>query len=122
MPKQEKSDAHWGLVIFGAVAAFAVFLAFAHFGRPGNGKVAGYLTGLLICVVGLRWRLRGRPWFWATIGLIAVVEAPLAIFIPWTNKWIPAAGIMPFAIADFVGILLLIERVKKWADPPNCRT
>lgn len=121
-PVPAKADAHWGLVALGAVVAFAVFFAFARLGLPGNGKIAGYLVGILLCAVGLRWRLRGRPWFWATIALIAAAEIPIAVFIPWTNKWIPAAGILPFAIADGVGILLLIDRVKHWMERPQCHT
>lgn len=117
-----KPDAHWGLVCLGVAVAFAVFLAFAHFGRPGNGKIAGYLAGLLLCVAGLRWQLRRRAWFWLTIGLVGVIEAPVVIFIQWTNRWIPAAAILPFAIADFVAILLLIDWVKKWMEPPQCQT
>ncbi len=120
--KPQKRDAHWGLVVLGAAAGFLVFLGFAHFGAPGNGGIAGYLTGMLFAAAGLRWPLRRRAWFWLTIVLIGVAEAPLVIFIPWTNRWIPAAAVLPFAIADFVVILLVIDRVKKWMEPPQCHT
>lgn len=120
--RSKGADAHWRLVIAAVTAGAIVAAPLVYFGQPGRARAASFLTIILVGAVGLRWELRCRPWFWPLIALIALAESPLVIFVSWTSKWAPVAAILPFAIVDLVVIHLLIDRVRKWIDPPQCRT
>lgn len=120
--RSPKPDAHWGLVVAAIAAGAVVASPFIYFGQVGNGRTAGFLAGILFIAVARRWHLRSRTWFWPLIALIVVAESPLVIFVHWTSRWIPAAAILPFAVADGVGILWLIQLVEKWVGSPDCKT
>jgi hypothetical protein len=50
----------------------------------------------------LRWRLRGA-WQWPVFGLLTVVDAALAAWLPWTGEGADAIG--AFLFAGFVNLL-----------------
>ncbi len=105
----------WGLAAL--AATFPAYLLYSHFGSPGGGRAAWFALLMLALAVRRRWVLREHVWFWVTVTLICVVEASAIWYIPWTARWLPAALILPFAIADLVAVSFVIDAVGKRMTP-----
>ncbi len=115
-----EGDKHKGTLLWSVAAAiltFPLFLLFAHFGRPGSGRAAWIFALVIIVALKVRWELRGHVWFWSTMALIVAVHIPLILFVPWTNRWIPAFVILPIGIADAIAVLTLVQFVEKRMTP-----
>jgi hypothetical protein len=60
----------------------------------------------------LKWRLRWHAWFWATMAAVVALHVLLILFVPWTNKWVPAlvtAGVDSLDICLVFWILGIVE-------------
>jgi hypothetical protein len=68
---------------------------------------------MIIITVAMRWKFKGRMWFWITMAFLAALHVPLILFIPWTTKWIPVLGIIPIGIADLYVMLWIIAKIGK---------
>ena len=114
---RKRGNFRW--VLAALVLTSPVAFLFIEVGEPGTGRAAWICLGMLVIAVKVRWELRRKSWFWATVTLIAIIETPLIILVPWTSKWIPAVVILPFGLADGVAILWLIQTVENWMTPSS---
>ena len=62
--------------------------AFNHTGDPGRGRVAAICAAMIMLSVWMRWDLRNRVWFWATI-VVLILHVPLIMLIRWTDQSYP---------------------------------
>jgi hypothetical protein len=102
----------WGY-IFIPVGAFFLFALFDHFGKLALARPAVFSAAIIIITVAMRWKLRGHVWFWITMGSLAMLHAPLILFIPWTTKWFPVLVVIPIGIADSYAMLWVVSVVGK---------
>jgi hypothetical protein len=85
-------------------------------GKPGLGRAAWFLTGIILIAAKVRWDLHDRRWFWVLLTGIAIVHVAVVLSISWTSKWVPAAAIAPFCAVDGIAILGIIQLVEKWME------
>lgn len=95
-------------VFFGTILLALTFISIRRFdlARPTMVSIT-----MLSLVIAMRWKLRTRGWFWATIIILAALHLPLILFIPWTTRWIPAIVIAPIGIADLYAMLWAVAAV-----------
>ena len=71
-----------------------------------------------MAVARVRWDLRKRKWFWATMGIMILLQAPIVLFVPWTSKSYPGVTLLPIAVLDCAiayGCIKLAENATKRA-------
>ena len=98
-------------------AALLYFL-FDHFGNAAIARPTLYSVAIIIITIAMRWKLKGRVWFWVTMAFLAALHVPLIVFIPWTDKWVPALVVIPIGIADSYAMLWVISVVAKYKGEP----
>jgi hypothetical protein len=64
---------------------------------------------VLAFVIAVKPNLRGKPWFWTFMGLVAALHIILLVTIPWTTKWVPAFAIAFIDSIDLFGILAALS-------------
>jgi hypothetical protein len=102
----------WGY-IFIPVGAFLLFALFDHFGKLALARPTLFSISIIIIAVAMRWKLKGRVWFWITMAFLAALHVPLILFIPWTTQWIPVLALIPVGIADLYAMLWVLSVVGK---------
>lgn len=87
---------------------------FLYLYRPiGNGVlVFGFLFYL-------KWRLRRHVWFWATMAAVVALHVLLILFIPWTNKWVPALVTACVDSLDICLVFRILGIVEEFAGGPK---
>lgn len=103
-------------VIFGAIP---LYLLFDHFGRSNLALPALDSTAIVAIAVALRWKLRRHAWFWITMAVLAALHVLLILYVPWTNKWVPAPAIIPIALVDLYVMLKIVSLVEKIIGKPK---
>lgn len=101
------------------LCALPFFFFFAALGDPAKGRAAAGCVGISVFVVWIRWDLRRRVWFWATVAILVVLHVPLVLFIPWTNTNYPGVVLLPLGLLDLAivyGCIKLVEKVMKRSD------
>jgi hypothetical protein len=71
-------------------------------------------VGVFGFLVFLKWRLRRYAWFWITMAAVVALHVLLILFVPWTNKWVPAlvtAGVDSLDICLVFWILGIVEEL-----------
>ena len=107
----------WGY-IFIPVGAFLLFALFDHFGKLALARPTGFSVSIIIIAIAMRWKLKGRVWFWIAMASLAALHVPLILFIPWTTKSIPVLVIIPIGIADLYAMLWVLYVVGKFMREP----
>jgi hypothetical protein len=107
----------WGVLCV-IVGAFPLFFLFDHFGKLALARPILYSAAIIAITVAMRWKLRGRVWFWATMAVFTALHAVLILLVPWTTKWIPVLLIIPIGIADSYAMLWVISIVAKSKGEP----
>jgi hypothetical protein len=74
--------------------------------------VFGYL-------IRLRWRLRGRIWFWMMMLVCGGLHIPLIMIIPWTTKWVLPVAVAIFDALDFCVILWGLSVLENFMERPT---
>ena len=102
----------WAGLTLAASAALCAAM-FDHFKRldlalpdMNSFVVFGYL-------IRLKWYLRNRIWFWATMLFCALLHVPLIMAIPWTTKWVLPGAVAIIDAVDFCVILVLLAVFEK---------
>lgn len=108
----------WGY-IFIPVGAFLLIALFDHLGKLALARPTVFSVSIIIITVAMRWKLKGRVWFWITMASLAALHVPLILFIPWTTKWIPVLVIIPIGIADLYAMLWVCSVVGKFMEGPK---
>jgi hypothetical protein len=105
------SNSLWAIA--GMLLTSPLFFFFDQQGEPGTGRAAWICAGMFFIATKMRWRFRNHPWFWITIAGLLALHVPLILYVPWTNRWIPAVGILPIGVLDLAIILGCIALVEK---------
>jgi hypothetical protein len=103
----------WG-VLCGIIVSFLCAWLFDNFGKldlvlPTLNSIA--VLGFMLVLKRKLWR---HAWFWGTMAVIAAFHIPLILFVPWTNRWVPALAIAVIDSLDFCLILLILAVVGKF--------
>jgi hypothetical protein len=91
-----------------------ILIMFAVLGRIWIGFGAWMCSGLVSLVVRNRWDLRMHFWFWATIFLAGLLQIPLVLFMPWSDRSLTWFSFLPVAVVDFglvYGSVKLVEKL-----------
>jgi hypothetical protein len=64
-----------------------------------------------------KWEYHHRRWFWFVIAGVILMHLPILIFFVFPNRWIPALLLMPFALADYVIMIVAIRIAAKQFEP-----
>jgi hypothetical protein len=102
----------WGLLC--ALLTSPLFLLFAYLGDPARGRAAWVSAIAVILAAKFFWDLRGRIWFWVTLGALVCLHVPLLLFVRWPSQHLSYAALLPECLADFAiawGIIKLVENV-----------
>ena len=107
----------WG-VLFVIIGTFLIGLLFDHFGELALARPILVSVAIFIITIAMRWKLKGRVWFWVTIAFLAALHFPLILLIPWTANWVPALVVIPIGIADSYAMLWVISVVEEYKGEP----
>jgi hypothetical protein len=108
----KKLRLRWWAILALMACCIPVFVVFDHFDRLNMALPVLDCAGVLGLFIYLKWHLRRQVLFWTTMSLLAGLHALLIWYIPWTDKWVPAAaiaGIMSIDLCAMIWILAAIE-------------
>ena len=108
----------WGVlcVIMGSLP---IYWLFDHFGKLNLGLPALNCSAVFGVAIATKWGLRRHGWFWITIVFLAALHIPLILFVPWTDKWVPAIAIAATDSADLIAMLTILSVVGKFTEKPE---
>jgi hypothetical protein len=110
----------WGLFI--GICTSPLYIVFACLGDPKRGFTAWISGGIVVGVVMMFWGLRGRAWFWATVGFIVAYHVPIIALMPWPFGRLSYVQMLPIAFPDIClayGIIRLVEKVMEKVQGAN---
>ena len=105
-----KRTDYTGVVIAAILAP--VYVVFWLLGQEAMGRSVFIVLAATMFAIRVRWDLRGRWWFWATIVVVLALHAPLLFLFRWPHGyhgWLPAVGTLPIGVAD---VLIIYEAVR----------
>ncbi len=105
----------WWLLLPLIALAFGACALFDRFGKLSMALPMLNCVFVLGVLIYLKWGLRQRPLFWATIAIIVAVHAVVIWYIPWSSKWVPAAAIAVISTIDFYLMLWTLAAVRNVA-------
>jgi hypothetical protein len=100
----------------GALLALPVFLVFVYLGKWEMGIGPWICAALVLAVVRIHWDLRRSRWFWASIAVSTVLQAPFILLVPWSDRHLTGITLLPVGLADYgivYGCVKLAERMIK---------
>jgi hypothetical protein len=89
-----------------------ILIAFAILGNVHLGFGAWICTVLVMFVVRTRWDLRRHVWFWIIIIIAELIQIPIVLVIPWSDRNLTWITFLPVAVLDYAlvyGCIKLIE-------------
>lgn len=86
-------------------------------GRADLGRPVCIAIGAAAMAVRQKWEYHQHRWFWFVVAAVALIHLPIFIYIVFLNRWIPAALLMPFALADYVIMIAAIRVAAKQFGP-----
>lgn len=109
-PDTEPTD-YTGLII--GAATLPVFFIITYFYTAEMGLATCLVLGIAAFVVKLRWDLRKRVWFWATLFILLALHVPLIpMFRVPEGKAPTRVYVFPLGVADFAIFFLTINFVE----------
>jgi hypothetical protein len=103
--------------------AFVVMLCgvavFFSIPNPAMGRAAAISITMIVTAVWMRWDLRKRIWFWATIAVLVLLHVPFILLVPWSNVNYPGVVLLPQALLELAvayGCVKVVERAMKRSD------
>jgi len=103
-------------VIFGTIPLGLLFL---YFGKLNLALPVLDSAAMIAITIAMRWRLRRHVWFWIAMAVIVALHVLLILYVPWTNKWVPAPAIIPIALVDLYVMLKTVSIVEKFMKGPG---
>jgi len=100
----------WGIVAWMACCAIMMW-PFYRADRLDLALPALNAILVLGLIIFIEWKFRRRAWFWLTMTVIVSLHLALVAFVPWTDKWAPAASIAGIDSLDLVLILSILSVV-----------
>jgi hypothetical protein len=108
------------------IAALAImlltFLLFRHFGRVDLALPASICLGMAVCLIRIRWDLRKRFWFWATILLVLLLHVPVILLVRFPRMTVNRVTLLPIGFADLLivwGAVRFVEIVRSKFHLPD---
>ena len=112
--RQRKSYYFALKVILSFVPVMALFFAI---GRADLARPACLAIGAAAVAVRQKWEYHHRRWFWFVVAGVALMHLPILIYFVFPNRWIPALLLMPFALADYVIMIVAIRIAANLFEP-----
>jgi hypothetical protein len=101
-------------VVLCLVPVVALFFAI---GRADLARPVSIAIGAAAMAVRQKWEYHQRRWFWSVVAGVALIHLPILIYVAFPNRWIPAVLLMPFAIADYIIMIVAIRIAAKQFGP-----
>jgi ABC-type maltose transport system permease subunit len=101
-------------VVLSCVPVMALFFAI---GRADLARPACLAIGATALAVRQKWEYHRRRWFWVVVAGVVMMHLPILIFFVFPNRWIPALLLMPFALADYVIMIVAIRIAANLLEP-----
>jgi hypothetical protein len=108
--EDQKPTDYTGVIILAILTPVYVF--FAHIGKTGIGLSVSICLGMILLAIKIRWELRKRIWFWATIVLVLLLHVPMVLRVPWPHMTINRITLLPIGVADLLLTLGAIRFVE----------
>ena len=105
------------LAVMGGTLPIA--LLFVYFGRFDLARPTLLSMIVIVVALAMKWKLRGRVWFWVTMAAIVILHVLLIVAIPWTTRWIPAIVATPILAVDLATILVIVKVLEKLFEKPT---
>lgn len=86
-------------------------------GRADLARPVCIATVAAAVAVRQKWEYHHRRWFWSVVAGVALIHLPILMFFVFPNRWIPALLLMPFALADYVIMIVAIRFAAKQFEP-----
>jgi hypothetical protein len=100
-----------GLCLVPVMALFFVI------GRPDLARPAFIAIGAAVFAVRQKWEYHRRRWFWLVVAGVILLHLPILVYVVFPNRWIPAVLLMPFALADYVVMIVAIRIAANLFEP-----
>jgi hypothetical protein len=113
MEENKQLTLSWKMKLGIFLGTLLMGLLFVSSGRFELARPALFSIVVIGFAIAMKWELKGRAWFWATMLLITALHVALILCVPWTTQWIPALVITPVAVVDITGILGIIKLLEK---------
>lgn len=94
-----------------------VMALFFAIGRADLARPACIAIVAAAVAVRQKWEYHHQQWFWVVVAAVALMHLPILIFFVFSNRWIPALLLMPFALADYVIMIVAIRFAAKRFEP-----
>lgn len=95
------------------IACAVIIWPLNHSGRLDLALPTLNCIGVFGFLIVLKWKLRRRAWFWATVAIVAALHVSLILLVPWTGKWVPAIAVAAIDSADLIAILAILAVLGK---------
>jgi hypothetical protein len=118
-PREQEPTNYTGLIV--ALISLPVFFLFKYFGRTDLALPAFVYAAMTLLAIGIRWKLRTRPWFWAVIALVVALHTFLLFRFTWPHFQVSKVSLLPIGLADLLIILGIIWLVENFIvrNPPD---
>jgi len=93
--------------------ALPIFILFSVLGKWEEGIGAWICTTIVFLVVGARWDLRKRFWFWIAIGFGLLLQIPLVLLVPWNNRNLIWMTVLPVGVLDYFLVYYCVRVTEK---------
>ena len=101
----KKMDMPWWYIPFTLICGGGGYWFFDSVGREYLYLPTMNCILVFVFIIVLKWRLKRHGWFWTILTILAAIHVLLLLFIPWTEKWVPALGI---AVIDTVDLIMIM--------------
>lgn len=115
----------WPVILCLFVLAELSYVQFKHYGIVQLYRPVWNAAAVFGFLFYLKWRLRQNVWFWVTMTAIVALHVLLILFIPWTNKWVPAlvtAGVDSLDLCLAFWILGIVEALEGGSKKDDSET
>ncbi len=109
----------WWIILCTVIGGFLGAWFFDSIGHDSMELPTLDCIGVFGFVVVLKWKLRRHIWFWAIMTIVASLHVLLILFVPWTDKWVPAFVCAVIGLADLIVILAIFSIVGKLMEGTN---
>ena len=95
------------------LCSLPILIVLAILGKVWLGFGAWICTGLVILVARTRWDLRRHIWFWMIIVFAELLQMPIVLLMPWSNRSLTWFSFLPVAVLDYGIIYGCVKAVEK---------
>ena len=95
--------------------ASPVPVVFAFFGRWEMGIGAWLCAGVVVLVAQTHWNFRKSGWFWASLAVSGLLDAPLVWWIPWGDSSLIGIAVVPVLLLSYGMALGCVRLAKRLA-------